>query len=389
MRVVRPLSTADLPEMVRIRSIAFGAPDDVDAALRALEPRLPYTLGAFEDGRLRSLATMFPFQAYVAGRRVGLGGLAGVATAPEARRRGHVAALLRAWFARLHEDGVGWSGEFPFDPTFYARYGYQSVTNGRVLELAPRLLRTGAMADAEALAPEDAATLAPIHAAFAQRFSFALTRDDGARDDWTRLSRPPWHKAPANVYRLDDAYAVFRIDESAPTPVLEVRDFAYRSAAGRNAVLQFLSAFDGHFERLRIHLPSDDPLVADHGARRSVETPLLQVRVTDVTVALGQLRTPHPHRFTLRVQDDDCPWNDGVFDVDVAPDGSEVRALPGHAGDADVALHVRALAAVVGQAAGAETLLADGRAEGSLVSLRALAASTADHPPFTASVDYY
>jgi predicted acetyltransferase len=389
VREIRPMSTEDLPEMVRIRSIAFGPADSYEEAVETLRPRLPNTLGSFEDGRLRSVATMSPFQAYVAGERVALGGLAGVATAPEARRRGHVAALLRAWFSRLHEDGVGWSGEFPFDPAFYARYGYQSVPNGRMLELAPRVFRTGVVAEAEAMAPEDAATLAPLHGPFTQRFSFALTRDDGVRDDWTRVTRPPWEKHKANVYRFDDAYVVFMVDEDVKPEVLVVRDFAYLSGAGRDAVLQFLAAFDGDFEKIRVHVPPGDSLLLDHGAWHTVRTPLLQVRVVDVVTALEQLRAPVAATFTLRVQDDDCGWNDGAFAVDLAPDGAEVRKLPDFAGDTDAALHVRALAALLGQAAPPESLLGDGRAEGSLPALRTVASTTAGHPPFTANVDYY
>ncbi|MFO7546919.1 MAG: GNAT family N-acetyltransferase [Trueperaceae bacterium] len=389
MRQIRPLSNEDLPELIRIRSIAFGPAGSFEEAAEALRPRIPNTLGAFEGDRLRSVATMFPFQAYVAGERVALGGLGAVATAPEARRRGHVAALLRAWFARLHEDGVGWSGEFPFDPAFYARYGYQSVPNGRMLELAPRVFRTGVVAEAEAMAPEDAATLAPIHADFARRFSFALTRDDGARDDWTRLPSIPWRKTHANVYALDDAYVMFWIDEDGPEPVLVVRDFAYRSGAGRDGLMQFLAAFDGHIERVRIHVPPGDPLLLDHGPWHSVKTPLLQVRVVDVAAALGRLRTPFPRRFTLRVRDDDCDWNDAVFAVDLATDGCEVRFLGKPAEDADASLHVRALAALLGHAAPPETLLADGHAEGDLSAMRAIASASASHPPFTMQSDYY
>jgi len=389
MREIRLLSVEDLPEFFRIRNIAFGPAPDADAYMEMLRPRLAYTMGAFEDGRLRSVAGMAPFQAYVAGTRVPLGGLAGVATAPEARRRGHVAALLRAWFASLHEDGVGWSGEFPFDPAFYARYGYQSLVNGRMIEIAPRLLRTGVPAEAEPLVPEDAVTLAPLHATFAQRYSFALTRDDGVRDDWTRLTRPPFSRQVANVYRFDDAYVVFMVDEDVTPHVLEVRDFAYLSGAGRAAVLQFLAAFDGHFEKLRMHVPPGDALLLDHGAWHAVRTPLLQVRVVDVPVALQQLRAPVAAAFTLRVQDDDCDWNDGVFAVELAPDGAEVKPLPNFAGDVDASLHVRSLAALLGQAASPEALLADGRASGELPALRTLASTTAGHPPFTADADYY
>ena len=85
------------------RETAPGAEERVIAHIRA---QLPNTLGSFQDGRLASSALMYPFAMYLGGARARVGGLASVATAPWARRRGHVAGLLRAWCARLRRGGV-------------------------------------------------------------------------------------------------------------------------------------------------------------------------------------------------------------------------------------------------------------------------------------------
>src|SRR5690606_6006025 len=97
-----------------IRSFAFGHPVNDDHREFVLRYR-DQILGSFEDGRLQSVATMWPFTAYVGGVVKPLGGLASAATAPTARRRGHMASLLAGWFESLHQRGVGLCADSPFD----------------------------------------------------------------------------------------------------------------------------------------------------------------------------------------------------------------------------------------------------------------------------------
>src|SRR5690606_13968232 len=178
---LRPLSEDDLEQVIHVRATSYGPVADRQRTLQSLGWRMPYSLGAFVGGRLRSMSFMFPLAAWVGGRKTTVAGLSGVATAPEARRQGLVARSLRRWFALLHDQGIGWSAEHPFDPTFYARLGYQTVPNGHTLELPPARLRASTRAGpgrsegivAEPVGAEAVADMARVHAAFASRFSFA------------------------------------------------------------------------------------------------------------------------------------------------------------------------------------------------------------------------
>lgn len=68
------------------------------------------------------------------------------------------------------------------------------------------------------------------------------------------------------------------------------------------------------------------------------------VRVVDVAGALSGLPVGCEGRVVVRVQDDLCDWNDGVFDL-VVHDG-RLRAEPSAAA-ADVALDIRGLSSLV------------------------------------------
>lgn len=382
--IIGPVSEERLDELLHIGSVAFGpAPSGSEEALRdQLRRQLPFTLGSYHHDRLASVAVMLPFEAWVGGVIQRVAGLANVATAPWARRRGHVAGLLRHWLEHLHDEGVGWSAEHPFDPRFYARYGFQSLPNGQVVDVAPDLFGSGRPSDARYLEGSDLTALKPIHTAFAQRYSFSLTREGGTRDAWRELVRP-WSGPPRHAYLLEDAYVLFRLSDDGATQ-LHVTDFAYATPQGRERLWRFLASFRGQARRVRIHLPPGEPLLADTQARHGVRTPLFQVRVVDLRAALAPLRAPHESRWRLAVHDALCPWNDGTFALALTPEGCTVES---GGGEAEVALDVAALVALLGHAATPELLLATGRATGVAEPLRALAELTRGQPPFLALAD--
>jgi predicted acetyltransferase len=381
-RDIRPVPEAHLEELLHNGTVAFGpVPAGTEPELRDhLRRALPHTLGSFRDGRLASAATMFPFEAWIGGVRQPLGGLASVATAPWARRRGHVAALLVRWLERLHDDGVGWCAEQPFDPRFYARYGFQSVPNGQSVEIAPELFGTGRPPDAHTVTGGDLSALKAVHAAFARRYGFALTRDDDARGAWEWVLRP-WAGPPRHVYLLQDAYLVFHLADDGR---LHVTDFAYATPEARERVWSLVGAFRGQARQVRIHLPPGEPLLVDTQARHAVRSPLIQVRLVDLTAALAPLRAPRASRWRIALRDEVCPWNDGTFELTLTEAGCS--AAPSRA-PAGTRLDVRALAALLGQAATPEALLATGRATGDPEPLRALAELTRGQPAFLAEAD--
>ena len=395
MREVRPLGDGDVAAAVAIRAFAQWGRDD-DAHRERYARYVPRTIGSFADGTLAAIATVHELDAYVAGVKTTVGGLAGVATAPAHRRRGHVAGLLRAWFERLHADGIGLSAEFPFDPSFYARYGYQTLLNGRVLDIPIERLPAG-QHDAVEVDHDGLAALHAVHETYARRFSLALARTDGSRDHWRNVAAPYWATTPFHVFRLEDAYVIIGIDDSkddADHPKVRVRDMAYASPEGRDGVLAFLAGLAGQATRVRIHLPPGDPLVAMWNTWYTTESISYQVRVVDVERALAPLRAERERRFSLLIRDGDCRWNDGVFDVELTRDGCSAKRVSGSArgvgpGAADVALDVNALAALLFGASDPASALATGSAEGDREALTDLSRLLGGRPAFVSEADHF
>ena len=396
---VRPLEHDDLETLIRLRRASFGRPrtDDDDEVRTALARRLPYVRGLDADGTLVAAASWYPFPAWIGGTRVPTGALAAVVSAPEGRRRGHVRALIAAGLAELRAAGVGWSGEHPFDPRFYDAFGYRAVPSSCWLDVPfarlPGRASDVAFAEVDRTSPEVRA----IRRAFASRRSFTLDRDepagfeandDGLPGRWSGVFEAPEPEATAgSAYLCEGGYAIVATEGFGHAGVLHVADVAWRDAAGRGRVLAMLGAWDGQLGRVRLELPTDDPLARRDGPLFARHRTPLQMRIVDLAAALAPLRVSASRAASvvLALSDAMAPWNDGRWRITTGTDGCSVERCD----DApDAATDAGGLVALLSGTPPA-ALLAAGEATGSVEALAALQATTADHPPFFGLADYY
>lgn len=401
-RTLRPLREDDLDEWIRIRAASFPphGPVEVEAARERLAPRLPWTWGAEVEGSLTAVATWFPFRAWVGGVLVETGALGGVVSAPEHRRRGNVRALLLDGLRKLHERGVGFALEHPFDTRFYAALGFRSVPSGTRMELPLERVAGDPKRVAFAPVPRAAGDAVPadlldLHARFARRWTFAPDRDwrpegeePGGGPQWRASFEASARTAPPVAYLAQGGYAVVTVGDLDAGGVLQVEDAAWSDAAARGRVLAMLGAWRGQAERLRIDLPCHDPVARDEGPRYGIPRPSLQARIVDLPGALRPLRASLRGRGeprTIRIRDEGCPWNDGTWRIAPGPDGTEVDRARGAA---EATIDAAALVSLL-TGTPAELVVDHGEAEGDASALAALADLTAAHPPFLGAADYF
>ncbi len=397
---VRPLEPADEGALVNLKRDGFGYPSSIPRSTFEADFKrsLPWLRGIEENGRLVATAKWLPFRGYVAGRKQTFAALAAVTTAPEARRRGHVRTLLEHGLREQHEQGVAWSSEHPFDPRFYARYGYHAFDAGVLLDMPIEWL-PGRAQDVTFERQADGATgFRALHEPFAAQHSFSLLREDPWRDAgdmgsdrWKNILEPdgPTAAVPTAYVTASGGYAVVALDVTAHEPErqsLRVHDLAWRSATARADVLAILKAWQGQVGRVRFELPASDPLAQQTRARFGVQRAVAQARIVDVSSALNGLPrtaiTPEGH-YTVAIHDALAPWNDGTWTLDTTGD-TVVLARSNTAPAAQ--LSVRALAALL-SGTPPVALTRSGDAEGDLTALAAIASLHADHPPFLPSAD--
>ncbi len=379
---IRTLTEDDIDALLAARKLAFfGDPTSKEERAMVRE-RLEHTRGHFLDGTLTSVAVTYPFHSYLAGRRVPVGALASVLSAPEFRRRGFVRHLLEDTLTRLCERGVGWSLEYPFDPYFYGRYGWQSVPHGQTLEIPTERLFRGGSPGARPVRPDDAEqTLLPIYATWAAHHNLAMVRDEHPRPVWQRLTEDG-----ESVYHLEDAYCIFRLVPSETAVYLDVHDYAYTSATGRTALRRFWGSFYGQATQVRLRLPEDEPWLFDFAEFVRPSQHVLQARVVDVRAALSAFASPAAAGFVLGVRDDFCDWNDSVFAVDT--DGATLGVYESN-NTPDVSLDVRTLALLLTGSLSVTAAFQAGLIEGEVKHAETLAALSGGRPPFVSYGDYF
>ena len=397
-RRTRALTAGDVDAWLRIRQASYGHPGDLSdpAWRRTLEARASLSRGVDDDGELAAVASWYPYRFFIGGSEVPVGALAGVATAPWVRRRGHVRTLVREGLEELHDADTGWALEHPFDPAFYGAMGFRTVPAGVTLRL-PLSDWPGRMALPEfGPVPLDDPDLRRDRAQFAARHNFALQRD-GIADDgpdrpdprWRALTDPPSDDAtPPVAYRTEGGYVVIATEGYGSDGTVIVLDAAWRDARARERVLAMPNAWRGQVGWIRIDLPAHDPFALDLVGRYAQPRTLLQARIADLPAALRPLRTPSARMArsgVMEVHDPFAPWVHGRWAVTLDADGCTVETTDR---SEDLTVTASALAAALAGVPVAPLLHA-GEAEGDADLLRALAQTTADQPPFLGTIDHF
>ncbi|MBA2667716.1 MAG: GNAT family N-acetyltransferase [Trueperaceae bacterium] len=390
--IVRRLVDDDVERYLELRDVSFGYPggDDIRAEIAG---RMATTWGAFRGDALAASLADPRFEVYVAGVRVPMAGVAAVQTAPEHRRLGLAARLLRHALEIARDDGIGWSLLYPFDPRFYTRYGWQGLSTGVTLEMPLERLAGGALADATRVTSDLRGAFQALYARCAVGWTFANARTIGPWDVWEDLLAEPGQQGLA--YRLDDAYVVLQhhYEDDQHGPVLRVRDHAHASASGRRALLALLASFAGQSSKIVIDVPATDPLAWDWSgwyAKHARKT--LMARVADVPSAIARLRarTSTGERIdldpcTVTIRDAFAPWNEGSWRVTPGPD----RCVVARSDRAITTLDVRGLALLLSGAVTPRTVILAGLAEGDHAALDTLATLAAGRTPYQAPVDAF
>jgi predicted acetyltransferase len=386
---VRRLGESDLDAFFAIRTISYPGVDlEEEEYRRIIAKRIPHSTGLFVGNELACVATMWRLEMNLGGAVVPMGGLAGVASAPERRRGGLIRTLLIDGLARLHEQGVGWSLEYPFDPRFYRRLGWQSVPSGCRLEIPSEYLFRGRPPVSSRRLPlAEFATQAPTYEAWAGRYNFTLTRRNDPRESWSRIAGKQWLYDGGFLYAFDEAYLLFTLSHENDRDLLVVEDFAYATVTGREQLFAFIGSMHGQAASVRMFLPDDDPITLDHRTRHlQLRGWPMQARVVDLAAALAPLCGPVGASFRIRVRDEQCRWNDGTFQVRFGERGTTVEPA---AGPPDAELPIQTLPLLVCGAVGAEAALAQGQASGDARVLAALAALGRGRTPFMPRSDAF
>jgi predicted acetyltransferase len=324
-------------------------PDKEEWLDKYIQPREGLTyIALFEDGIPMTIAGSKAMTQQVRGALFGMSAICGVASMPQARRKGYAKRVMTQLLADLRAAGQPLSTLYPFRESFYERQGYVTFPAPQVAKFASLgllpLLEKDLGGEVELSLVGDAyedyrAYLRQVQ----QQIPCMAVPNFGnqygveRRPSWLAQAKVDGQRVGIMVYKLTGS----QINEFT----MQVTRFHYSNAQGKYLLLQWIARHVDQARDVEIWLP---PLERPETwlSDLRVKTELLvdhipMGRVVDVA-KIGGMQVG-PGRFTVRISDPLCPWNEGIWQFE-SKDG---RLQVSQAKKTDCELKIQALSALV------------------------------------------
>ncbi len=212
-----------------------------------------------DDGRVVGQLALFPMKLWMGGVRLSMGGVAGVAVAPEARRSGVAPALMQEALGRMRARGDVISLLYPFKHDFYRHFGYGLIGERHYFEIPPAAL---------AAHPERRRVRAVRRTRYPLVFRCyerMMRRSSG----WLERSKPRWEdllrEPETRVYGVWDSegealtgYMICDYDTRGEHARLRVLEHAAEDEASLRALVGMLSGMREQVRSVRLYTSPEE-----------------------------------------------------------------------------------------------------------------------------------
>lgn len=310
-----------------------------------------------DDGEMMSTFTVFGHSIHFDGHICRMGGIGGVVTLPEFRRRGGIRGCFEAALPDLYAKGYDFSYLYPFSTAFYRKFGYEScvqkyqwIVNLPLLELPGpegcfRLVQRHRPMTEE---------IRLLERRWEQHFNMMVRHEDDAWQ-WTREADPAVSREYTYVSfdaaGLPNGCATFTMEDGPEGENPVCSRFVFTDKAGFTGLMQVFRSMSADHVCVRFQtpaIPAVQYLVSEWG-RDTVRWELLHncgmVRVINVCRVLEQARYLGSGQAVLEIRDPQIPENNRRFHVTFA-DGAAV-SVEATAQPADIVLSIAAFSALI------------------------------------------
>lgn len=269
--------------------------------------------GIYEDHMLAAKLHLIPLTSYVGEQSFRMGGIAGVATYPEYRRRGYVKELITYVLETMREQGFTVSMLHPFDVSFYRKYGWELFSNRQKTMMKGN--------DLVKLEPAEGTMkrflfetvnlheLKQIYSQYASQFSGMLLRED----DW-------WKSVVDDLriaiyYDATDkptGYILYDIKDHKMT----IEEFVPVDFEARRGLWNYICQHDSMVTELEMTTYEKEPLFFALSRQKTVKRevyPYFMVRIVDVEAFLKEYTFAHNETMKLQILDRYATWNEKTY----------------------------------------------------------------------------
>ncbi len=270
-----------------------------------------------------SALLIIPLETWIQGKKLAMGGIAGVATWPDARRQGCVSRLLVRSLETMRNNGQTISMLHPFAFPFYRKYGYEMTVERKQYTLESRQLpsRKETPGQVKRMPKPDIGLLDSVYSAYASRYSGTLVR---TQDWWENriLTKSGTVAVYYNEANEAEGYVFYQVAKEK----LTVHDWVSTSETSRAALWTFIGNHDSMINQATLIVPEDDPLpflLADPRIKQEI-MPYFMSRIVDAEAFAGLYPWAAGEReeaVMLSLSDEHAPWNDGVYRLEWSAEG--------------------------------------------------------------------
>lgn len=269
--------------------------------------------GIYEDHMLAAKLHLIPLTSYVGEQSFRMGGIAGVATYPEYRRRGYVKELITYVLETMREQGFTVSMLHPFDVSFYRKYGWELFSNRQKTMIKGN--------DLVKLEPAEGTMkrflfetvnlheLKQIYSQYASQFSGMLLRED----DW-------WKSVVDDLriaiyYDATDkptGYILYDIKDHKMT----IEEFVPVDFEARRGLWNYICQHDSMVTELEMTTYEKEPLFFALSRQKTVKRevyPYFMVRIVDVEAFLKEYTFAYNETIKLQIIDRYATWNEKTY----------------------------------------------------------------------------
>ncbi|MFP4113885.1 MAG: enhanced intracellular survival protein Eis, partial [Spirochaetales bacterium] len=353
---IREITRDEVADYIGLAQYAFGkySGDPPDPKTVEAFP-LEGSLAAFVDGEVASRVRVRPFTQSVRGTVKRMGGISGVATAPEFRGRGLVRSLMIESLRWMREHGRPVTMLRPFREQFYERFGYVRTACSLAYSIS-----TDSFAEYLHRPPKSDLTFERVPAASAQtryaEWMKALAAHAHGHVLSEELTAAQW------VHAFKDRLYVFVARDGAPAALasytkegflqegrLTVNDFVWSDFDSLDALKHYFALHRDQTSTIHVTLPAGANLASIFPRMVGAKSAQLHgspwmVRIVDVEQALDGIGVSEDGLCRVAVRDEQCPWNEGVYEI--ASRGGRLSAKRTDAAP-DVELSIAALSALL------------------------------------------
>ncbi|MCM3719564.1 GNAT family N-acetyltransferase [Fictibacillus phosphorivorans] len=272
--------------------------------------------GEFENEELISKVHILSLEITIEKCRFAMGGIAGVATWPEHRRKGSVTRLLNKALLAMKEKGQTISLLHPFNISFYRRFGWEltASVNKYTIEKNDLDRYKDVPGHVIRLSQEDGNSLLnTVYERWSAKYNHLMIRPDYWWDN--HVFTEGYNRI---LYKDERGVPQGYLCCKAADKLLDVQEFVYYTENARRALWNFICQHDSMVDKVKIVAPSSDqlPFLLNNPRIHQEQIPYFMARIVDVEGFLNQ----YPLRvmespLSISVSDEKAEWNNKTFTI--------------------------------------------------------------------------